>query len=133
MKKSTKQYASALYEVVRDMKAKDLSSVLKQFVRVLARDGALLRTDAIVERFRQQWNKNEAEVDITMTTAQHASLTVQKHVAQVIQKSVGAKRSTMRALVDPACIGGVIVRYDDVSLDASIRRQLMEMKQYLTK
>ena len=50
-KKSTEQYAKALYSVIQETEKKQYSDVVKAFVTILAKDRVLSRANHIINAF----------------------------------------------------------------------------------
>lgn len=127
MKRPLKHYAIALYDAVKTPGAK-LADVTSNFIKVLHNDGVLSKAEKIFSLFRAHWNATEREVDITMTSAHPVTAAQQKHIGDAIERALHMQKHTVHATIDPALLGGVVVRYEDTVLDGSVRRQLSQIK-----
>ncbi|EKD43373.1 MAG: F1-ATP synthase, delta subunit [uncultured bacterium] len=123
-KTSPKQYAVALYEAAKDLSGKELASVLKDFVSIIARDHKLKQAGKIVEEFLHHGKKQEGIMEIEITSARELDdKTVEK-----IKNSFGDKvEATVK--IDEEILGGIKIKTDDKILDGSLKTQLLKLKE----
>ena len=127
MKKNTPvQYARGLYEATRDISGKDLSSVLAQFAEMLYKAHQIKKADRIIAEFIRYSKKQEGVLELKVVSARKLEASVIKH----LQKIFGAK-SEIEESIDESLLGGVVVKTDDKIFDASIKRQLLKLKNSL--
>jgi len=123
MKSSNKQYAVALYEATKDLNDKDLSQVVKDFVLLLAKDYKLKKANNIIAEFVKYAKKQEGIMDIEITTARK----MDKEVIEQIKKVFGEQTEAIEK-VDENLLGGIVIKTEDVILDASLKTQLQKFK-----
>ena len=125
MAKSTpKQYAVALYETVKNLSGKELSTVLKDFVSIIARDHKLKQINKIVEEFIRHGKKQEGIVQIEITSARE----LDEKTIDKIKSNFGDKvEATIK--IDETILGGIKVKTDDKILDGSLQTQLLKLKE----
>lgn len=70
----------------------------------------------------------EGDVIADVTTAKPLNDASRTRVKDYVQKSLGASAVTLREHVDPELIGGIIVRVPGHEFDASVTRQLRQLK-----
>jgi len=126
MKTTNKQYAHALYEVAKNLTGADLSAVIENFVKVLARDHKLRQTDSIIAEFEAYAKKQVGIVNIEITSA----VKLDSSIINKIKKVFGDKVESME-LVDQGLLGGVSIKTEDKILDGSIKMQLQNLKRQL--
>lgn len=125
MKKiSNKDYASALYELTKDLKGEKLRAAVTSFAKMLFRNGSAKRVDNIIAEFVRYSKKQEGVVGIEITSAKPLTT---KAITE-IKKFFGNKVEETQK-IDKELLGGIKVRTDDLIFDGSIRKQLELLKQ----
>ena len=100
-----------------------LDPLTTKFVGVLAHNGRLRELPAVIAQVRRLVAHNRGETTAEVTTAH--PLDDQQRAALATQLKARAKRDVMiDAKVDPAILGGIIVRLGSQMIDASIRTKL---------
>lgn len=123
-KNSNKEYAIALFESTKGLKASDLNKVINSFAELLVKKGLVKRSRSIIEEFIKYSKKQEGIVDIEITSARPLT---QKALAE-IKKSFGDKVETTEK-IDTELLGGVKIKTENMILDGSLRKQLQLLKQ----
>ncbi len=121
-------YAEALYGALEGKSESDGSQVLARFRAVLAARGhsAVLRfipqeLGKIIEREK---NKNE----VILVTADSKSLSKWAHAYDHYEKEgIIPKRATRRDVIDESIVGGFQIRADDILIDGSYKKSLVEL------
>ena len=127
MNKSTvSQYARALYEATKGQSGKNLEKVIAGFVNLLARRQKLKQVGRIIEEFVSYAKKQEGIQRIEVTSA----IKLNPSILEAIKQSFG-KKVELSEKVTPEILGGVKIRTEDTILDASLKTQLMRLKQSL--
>ncbi|MCU0914875.1 MAG: ATP synthase F1 subunit delta [Planctomycetes bacterium] len=78
----------------------------------------------MIERYRQLYRAHQGYEAVTVTVAQSLSPEQRDKLAQDLAQAMQAKID-MEVRVDPAILGGVIIRHGDQMLDNSIRGRLL--------
>ncbi|MDP9086470.1 MAG: F0F1 ATP synthase subunit delta, partial [Pseudomonadota bacterium] len=100
-----------------------LDPLTAKFVGVLAQNGRLRELTAVIAQVRRLVASNRGETTAQVTTAH--PLDDQQRAALAAQLKARAKRDVMiDAKVDPAILGGIVVRLGSQVIDASIRTKL---------
>ncbi len=129
MKKvSNKQYAEALYEISKDLEGEELTKALQQFVAVLACNNKLKQGDNIIGEFEKYIKKQEGIVEIKIESARKLDEETLEEIKKVFGKKVEATTKTRKKI-----LGGVRVKTGDRILDGSLKAQLTNLKQSLSK
>jgi F-type H+-transporting ATPase subunit delta len=126
MKKSNRQYAKALYEATLGVKEQQLDEMLKKFAGILVRDRKLKQSEAIIAEFVKYSKKQDGVMEIKIKSARalsHATI-------GNIKKMLGEKIESVEE-IDNSLLGGVVIESDDEILDASIKTQLVRLKEQM--
>ncbi|MFZ2303246.1 MAG: F0F1 ATP synthase subunit delta [Minisyncoccia bacterium] len=126
-------YAEALYGALEGKSESDGSQVLARFRAVLAARGhsAFLRfipqeLGKIIEREK---NKNE----VILVTADSKSLSKWVHAYDHYEKEgIIPKRATRRDVIDESIVGGFQIRANDILIDGSYKKSLVELYRQIT-
>ncbi|MFA4999897.1 MAG: ATP synthase F1 subunit delta [Patescibacteria group bacterium] len=131
MKIRDKQYAQALLEIVRDKEGKELEMAIKNFARVLAAHQQIVRLDRIINCFSDLWNKEKSLTEAEIIAAHKLDAQTEKFLNEYIKKLAGAGEVISKSSLDAGILGGIIIKYGDRLLDASIRTKLRSLAQAL--
>ena len=127
---SPKVKRDELAALVIDVCGDGLSETGRNFVRVLAENRRLGIVDGIKSAYDAERARAEKRSDVLVTTA-HALSPAEENVINVaMTKRLGTKVD-LAVSVDPALIGGVVIRSGDMVIDASIRGRLQQLAQTL--
>ena len=104
--------------------------LLRNFLLLLVEKDRLRQLDAICMHYERMANEALHRIVAQVTTA--VALDAQQRQA-VTQKIAAAtqKEVVLEAAVDPAILGGLVVRVDNVIVDGSVRGQLARMHKAL--
>ena len=97
------------------------------FLRTVAKHGRAQNLRAIFRAFREMNDERIGQARVSVTTAAKLDDAVGKRIAEVLQKSLGRK-PIFENKVDPALIGGVMLRVGDTVYDASVATQLEKIR-----
>jgi F-type H+-transporting ATPase subunit delta len=108
----------------------DISPMVLNLARLLVQKGRAADARAVADAFDRLADEHEGIVHAAVTTAVSLSPeqlnTIQSQLSTSLGKSVRAV-----GIVDPAILGGVIVRVGDRIVDGSIRTRLKELRREL--
>lgn len=125
-KNTTVQYARGLYEATKGLSGKDLNSVLARFAEILYKEHQIKKTNRIITEFTRYAKKQQGVQELKVVSARKLGHETIKH----LQKIFGAK-SEIEESIDETLLGGVVVKTDDKIFDASLKRQLLRLKNSL--
>jgi F-type H+-transporting ATPase subunit delta len=106
------------------------SPLVLNFLKVVSRRGRMNCLRAIVDRARKLYQKQLGQVAVEVTTAAPLEVADTQRLRDVLRPLVGGE-PTIHARVDPAVIGGMVVRVGDTIYDASVARQLETLRQQM--
>jgi len=128
MKISVQQYATSLYELVKDADDVKATEVLRSFVALLGRNRDLNLAPAIIVALTDIWNKENGEVMAEVTSARKLDDISRETVIKYIEKKSGAKTVVLNEKLDQKILGGFILKYNSKIVDGSLRSSLSELK-----
>jgi F-type H+-transporting ATPase subunit delta len=82
--------------------------------------------------FAERYEREQRELTVILTTAIEIDDTKADEVRARLQQATG-QHITIKRVVDPAILGGVVLRMRDQLVDASLRRRLDGLRRNLTK
>jgi F-type H+-transporting ATPase subunit delta len=104
-----------------------IKGVTANFLRLVARNRRLFALPAMIEAFRAMAARERGEVTAEVTSAHPLG---DAHVASlkaVLKQKLG-KDVTLQARVNPALLGGLVVKVGSRMIDTSLRTKLMTVK-----
>jgi len=133
MKKySPKQYAQALMESLEGTSPNDEGKVLDNFAKVLAENNDLKMFDQIAEEFHKLDLEKKGQKLVEVTSAHPISHGNEQEILAELNRLAKGKVE-IKKKIDEGLIGGVLIKMDDQILDASIKSQLEQLKNELTR
>lgn len=131
MKINPKKYALALYESVA-LEEGSIENLLKNFVKILAKNNDLSKAKKIEIEFNKIWNKKKGIVDANIISAKKTDQETLEIIENYIKKISGSPNVNMQEEIDKNMIGGIIIKYEDKILDGSLRTSLKTLKEKLS-
>lgn len=120
-----------LEALIADICAADLDAQGKAFLRLLTENGRLDFLPEIAERFKElvAEDRNVAEVEVVSATALDAPQ--RERLAAALRARLN-REVRLTCAVDPALLGGAVVRSGDMLIDGSLRGKLERLETELT-
>lgn len=108
-----------------------VSNLTIQFFNLLFRKGREIATDEILDAFEALYRQHNRIHVMHITTAQPITPELNLYLKEKLLKNENYKDSTfeIRNIVDESIIGGFVIQVNDKLVDASIRKDLQEIKQ----
>lgn len=104
----------------------------KKFIELITKNRREYMLVQIASSFKSQVNAMRGIVPVTLVSAVSMSDDTKKEILQKVEQAVGGKIEVTEQL-DESLIGGFIVKMEDKQFDASVSRQLSNLKQLLTR
>lgn len=101
--------------------------VTKKFLQVLVANRRLNVLDRIAQAYAQLAAKRRGEVSVDVKVAHDLSDAQKKELQAALSKAMGAEVS-VRATVEPAILGGMVVTVGSRMIDNSVRRKLERLR-----
>ena len=104
-----------------------ISGIAANFVKVAASNRRLFAVPGMIRAFREIAARHRGEVSADVTTAR-ALTAAQETELKAALKGVTGKDVTINVAVDPAILGGLIVKLGSRQIDTSLRTKLSTLK-----
>lgn len=104
-----------------------LSEIVRNFLGVLARQRRLFALSAIIRAFRQKLARHRGEETAEVVSAVPLSEAQLASIKEGVAGYVGRPVS-LAAAVDPALLGGLVVRVGSRMVDASLKTKLQQLE-----
>ena len=117
--------AAALAAIMRDA-----DELLRNFVRVVARKGRAPMLEEIAREYNALVAAEERILNVELTTAFELSEEEASSIVQQIEQASGRRVEANRT-VDPALIGGVVLKVGTLEVDSSVRGRLQRLRREL--
>ncbi|MDP1709556.1 MAG: ATP synthase F1 subunit delta [Candidatus Komeilibacteria bacterium] len=116
-------YARALYEATLGLSGEKLGVVIGRFVSLLAKHQMLKSSSRIITEFERLSKERAGIMEIQIIGSRELPAATVNQIKKVFGEKVEATMS-----VEPALLGGVVVKTKDTILDGSLRTQLNNLK-----
>ena len=126
MKISNRQLARNLATALCEVKEKERSQVLKNFVEILYKMRKLSQADQIIEEYIAYEREQNGEVALEVTTVNKLTAEMKK----MLEKDFG-KDIAVTEKLDESILGGIIIKTNNTIYDASIKAGIEQLKQTL--
>ena len=120
--------ADKKYKIIDAITKGSLSDIMQTFLRLLTRKNREANLPGIVNSFIEQYNKINGLHNATLKTATPLSDKMVKSFIEKIKRSTKVEHLTLETEVDEKLIGGFILEMEGKLIDASILRDLTDVK-----
>ncbi len=128
MKLTSHQYAQALYDAVSQTDGKDHDKVLDNFVKILAQNGDLAKHSEIESAYKILDMKSKGIMQAEVTVARE--MEINSGILDELNK-IAKNKLEITKKVDAGIVGGLVMRVEDILLDASVKTQLNNLNNQL--
>jgi F-type H+-transporting ATPase subunit delta len=104
-----------------------LTGLVGNFLRVVARNRRLFALPGMIRSFREIAAAQRGEATAEVTSA-HALTPAQEAELKAALRQVAGKEVTIKLDVDPALLGGLVVKIGSRQIDTSLRTKLNSLK-----
>jgi F-type H+-transporting ATPase subunit delta len=109
------------------LNALGIAGLTHDFLLVLVRNRRLFVIGAIIRAFRERLARERGEVEAEVASAVQLSKAQEQALADVLRQTVG-RTPKLNVRVDPALLGGLVVKVGSRMIDTSIRTKLNSLK-----
>ncbi len=110
------------------LKSAGISGVVHDFLLVLTRNRRLFAIEAIIKAFKTLAAKERGEVEAEVRSAVPLTQAQTQDLVDTLRQRLG-KTPRLTTTVDPALLGGLIVRVGSQMIDTSLRTKLQSLRQ----
>ena len=118
--------------ILKQLLEKRTTATTLHFLFVLVDKNREVYVDSILEAYRDLLRNQRGEVAAALQTATALAPTVLAQVQTTLLKHTG-KKVDLKTEVVPSLIGGMVIHIGDKVIDGSIRRQLLQIQERLSK
>jgi F-type H+-transporting ATPase subunit delta len=104
-----------------------IGPITRNFVLVVARNHRLFALSAMIDAYLAELAHRRGEITAQVTSARKLSDAQQAALLETLRASVGAKVQ-LALKVDPALIGGLVVKVGSRMIDSSLRSKLQRLQ-----
>jgi len=104
-----------------------ISPLVRKFVGLVAQNRRLFSLDGMIEGYLAELARRRGELTAQVTSARPLSQEQLAAVTDALRQAMGSKVS-VAVRVDPALIGGMIVKVGSRMIDSSLRTKLTKLK-----
>lgn len=122
---TARQWGRALYEFTKEAREPEARKIIRGFVALLAKKGALKLAPRIIASYRATYLLEANEVEVTVTSARRIPK-IEKDIKAAFGDAY--TKVSVREEIEPALLGGVVIQYGDIRVDASIRGRLRDLE-----
>jgi F-type H+-transporting ATPase subunit delta len=107
------------------------SALLEKLVGLLVQRDRIELLPLIADAFRRLWNVQAGVVEAEAVSARELDDKEARAVADAVSRAAGGKQVDLRRSVDPALMGGVLLRMEGRVYDGSVRARLRALRERL--
>ncbi len=125
MKKITiTQLAQLLHDLTFDAKESDLDLIMEKFLQLLRKEKKTGMIREIINAYIVIYNKRNGIKRILTTFAHKVDENMLENIGLVLEKEFKETKIEIRKRLDPTILGGIIFRYEDTIIDASVKNKI---------
>ena len=133
MRIKPEQYARALFQIVGKKNAAAVKADIGKFAQILVKNNDSKKLPAIISNFNRIWDEAAGVVEVELTGARKIGADAIKSLEIYLVKITGDKEFAIKQQEDKSIFGGVIIKYGDKVIDASLKNRIGNLKNSLMK
>lgn len=133
MKISAAKYAQTLFELTEGKEKNEIKKIINDFLKVLVVNNDFTKANEIINEFEKIIDKQEGIVRTKVLSANELEKESVNAISQFIKEKTDAKKIEIEQEIKKDLLGGVVIRFGDKVIDASLKAKLRELKNKLTK
>jgi len=106
-----------------------VNAITENFLKLIVNKGRAAILFDTAKQFVQQYNAIKGIVTAEVTSASELTGANRAEIIDLVKKELGANEVVVKEKIDPALIGGFILKVGDRQFDASIASSLTKLKQ----
>ncbi len=127
---SSKKYAVSLLVALQEVKTNEQSELIGSFVKLLAKHKMFSQVHNIISYLELFMDQKENIKSVKVSSAEPLESKLKQEIVNYLEKELKHKIEIFE-IKKPELIGGVIIEYDDIRIDGSIKRKLEVLSQKL--
>jgi len=118
--------------ILNEIFSKQISKLTLSFITIITTKKREMHLEGIAESFVSQYKKHNNIESVTLTTANPVDEPTKKEILNYLS-SLGSKDIELSEVVDEDILGGLVLRMGDKQLDASVIKNIKELKKSFNK
>jgi F-type H+-transporting ATPase subunit delta len=131
MKVAPAQYAKSLYESTVGKGQAEIDEAVLNFAKILEKNNNLKLKNNIIAKFQEIFNAENGIVVAEVTSSEALDRDMLEKVEAFVKDKYNSKEVIIQEKVDQAVMGGIVVKVGDEVFDASVKKQLINLKKQL--
>ena len=127
MKITPKQYATGLFQAIRNKQATETTTIIDSFVAMLAKNNDIVKVDKIIAAFSALWNTEHGIITSEITAAKDLDKETRDAIRAFVLRTSGASVVEESEKIDGTLLGGTVIRYEDTVMDYSIKTKISDL------
>ena len=133
MKRITaKQYATSLYESIKDSEGEELNQRIQNFLDLVKKNKDLKILNNIFKTFVEVHQKEEGILNAEVTSGRELSSKVKTEIINWLKNQTN-RTASLEEKIDQSILGGIIIKFEDTIVDASLKNNLKRLQKSLTQ
>ncbi len=128
MLKSPVISADKKYKIIQVLMSEKISKITQTFIKLLSSKHRESNLPEIIASFIEQFNKIRGIHKVKLTTATPVSDEIKNSFINKIESAASIENIELESVVDESIIGGFVLEMDGKLVDASIMRDLKDVK-----
>jgi F-type H+-transporting ATPase subunit delta len=133
MKVTAKQYALTLIDITADKEKKDLEESISKFLFLLKKNNQINQANKILYYFQKLYNQRYNIKEVDISTAQKIDENEIKQIKESLESLSKDETLEFKVNIKKEIIGGIVLKYGDKIIDASLKTRLKQLKNSLLK
>ncbi|HKM40502.1 MAG: ATP synthase F1 subunit delta [Patescibacteria group bacterium] len=133
MKSLARQYALSLFNLLESESKESWSALIKDWTDLLIENGDYKLVDEIIIEFSKIWDQEKKELKAVLSSAYPLLDESRQLVMEYLKTKTDSKMISLKEEIDEDILGGVVLRYDDKVIDASLKNNLNNLKSNIKK
>ncbi|HKK54216.1 MAG TPA: ATP synthase F1 subunit delta [Patescibacteria group bacterium] len=133
MKVTAKQYALTLLEITEAKEGKNLEESISKFSELLKNNNQINQIDKILYYFQKLYNQKYNIKEANISIAQKIEADELKKIKESLQDLNKDESLDFKVDIKKEIIGGIVLKYGDKIIDASLKTRLNQLKNSLLK
>lgn len=127
-KLSAKKIAIAFYEETHGKTQAEAEKIIRGLVKFLAKKNAIKLSGKVIDEYGKYYDKMAGVARVDVKSARVLTDGMKKIIEAWAEKNLDAKKVILNESVDPDLLGGVVLRHDDLLLDASVMTMINKLR-----
>lgn len=107
-----------------------ICETLFNFINVLCDNGRIKYFNSVAVQFKEMYNEKNGIMEVVAVTTQPLSDTLREKLVDKLVK-ISGKKIVLVEKIDATIMGGIVLKYNNTQIDASVKSRLDNMRQQI--